>query len=122
ETVRASFGRLWPLGLVMVTTYVLGQVGFFLLFVPGLVVGVVSSFANQSAVLGSGRLVNSLRESKDLLEHNGRAWWGMVGYWAIVFLGLGMVVTIARLSLRKVTGGPVGFAFDLGLFLPLHVA
>ena len=122
ETVQSAFVRLWPLALVMVAVYVLGQIGFFLLFVPGLVVGIVASFANQSAVLGSGKLVGSLRESKELLEHNTRAWWGMVAYWTIVFLGLGMVVTIARISIRSITAGPIGFALDIGLFLPLHVA
>jgi len=122
ESVRAAFVRLWPLGLVMVLVYVLQQVGFFLIFLPGLVVGVVASFANQSAVLGSGKLVDALRESKELLEHNGRAWWGMVAYWAVVFLGLGMVVTIARVTLPTLLKGPIGFALDLALFLPLHIA
>lgn len=122
ESVAATFSRLWPLGVVMVAVYLLGQFGFFLFFVPGLVVGVVSSFANQSAVLGSGKLVGSLRESKELLDHNVRAWWGMVAYWAVVFLGLGMVVTIARYSVGAVAGGAFGFALDLALFLPLHIA
>jgi len=122
ESVKAAFTRTWALALVMVVVYVLFQAGFFLFVIPGLIVAIVASFANQAAVIGPGHLVESLRESKDLLEHNARAWCGMLAYWLVVFLGLGMVVAIARVSVEKLAGDQLGFVLTLVLSLPLHVA
>ena len=122
ETVRHAFTKSWYLVVVMGTVYVLVQIGFIAFVVPGIVVGVIASFANQAAVLGPGRLLGSLRQSRDLLEHNVGHWFGMVAYWAVVFVGMGIIVTILRLTFEKIAGGPVGFVLDLVLFLPLQIA
>lgn len=122
ETAQHSFGRSWYLVVVMITVYVLFQIGFFFFALPGLLVAMVCSFANQAAVLGPGRLLASLRQSRELVEHNLKAWFGMVAYWAVVFLGLGIIVTILRFTFERVVGGPLTFALDLVLGLPLQIS
>ena len=122
ETVQHAFSRTWYLVVAMLTCYALGQVGFFFFVLPGLLVAIVASFANQAAVLGPGKLIASLRQSWDLVEHNIGAWFGMIAYWAIVFVGLGILVTILRLTLESVMKGQTGFLVDLLLFLPLQGA
>jgi hypothetical protein len=54
ETVKHAFSRTWYLVVVMLTTYALFQVGLFFFVLPGILVAIVGSFANQSAVLGPG--------------------------------------------------------------------
>ena len=122
ETVKHAFARTWYLVVAMLTCYALGQIGFFFFVLPGLLVAIVASFANQAAVLGPGKLVASLRQSWDLVEHNIGAWFGMIAYWAIVFAGLGILVTILRVTLESVMNGQTGFLVDLMLFLPLQGA
>ena len=122
ETFSRAFGRSWALVLVMLVVYALLQIGFALLVFPGILVFVLTSFANQSAVLGPGRLVDSLKESRDLVEHHPRAWFGMVAWWAIVFLGLGMLIGILRESiLPQIQGGDAGFVVTLLLGMPLWI-
>ena len=122
DTFARAFARCWSLVVVMLVVYALLQVGFALLFFPGLVVLVLCSFTNQAAVLGPGRLFASLRESRDLVEHHPRAWFGMVAYWMIVFLGLGMLIGILRNSLAPQLGaGDAGFIATLVLCLPLQI-
>lgn len=122
ETFTHALARSWHLVVVMIAVYVLFQIGFFLLVLPGLVVWIACSFANQAAVLGPGRLFASLRMSRDLLEHNVTAWLGMVAYWIVLFLGLGMLVGIVRQSVVAVVGEPLGFLVDLALGIPLQLA
>jgi hypothetical protein len=38
-----------------------------------------------------------------------------------VFAGLGILVTIVRLSLERVTRGPLSFTLDLVLWFPLQI-
>jgi len=122
ETVKHAFSRTWYLVVVMLTTYALFQVGLFFFVLPGILVAIVGSFANQSAVLGPGRLIASLRHSWDLVEHNIGAWFGMVAYWAVIFAGLGILVTILRVTLESLMNGRTGFLIDLLLWLPLQAA
>lgn len=122
ETVKHAFTRTWYLVVVMVTTYALFQVGVFFLVLPGLMVAIVASFANQAAVLGPGRLIASLQQSWDLVEHNVSAYFGMMAYWAVVFTGLGILVTILRMTFERLAGGTLGFMLDLALGLPLQVS
>ncbi|MGH7724144.1 MAG: hypothetical protein ACREOU_01820 [Candidatus Eiseniibacteriota bacterium] len=122
ETFSRALARSWSLIAVMVAVYALFQIGFFLLVLPGLVVAIACSFANQAAVLGPGRLFGSLRQSRDLLEHNVTAWLGMVAYWGVLFLGLGILVGIVRQSAVGVLGPSPGFLLDLALGLPLQLA
>ena len=122
ETFSRAFARSWFLVVVMIVVYALVQVGFFLFVIPGLVVYILCSFANQAAVLGPGRLVASLRASRDLVEHNPGAWFGMVAYWGIVFLGLGILIGVLRESLApQLRGGDVGFIATLVFLLPLWI-
>jgi len=122
ETIKHSFSRMWYLVVVMLATYALIQVGLFFFVLPGLLVAIVASFANQSAVLGPGRLIASLKHSWDLVEHNIGAWFGMVAYWVVIFVGLGIIVTILRLTLENLMRGQTGFLIDLLLWLPLQAA
>lgn len=122
ETVKHAFTRTWYLVVVMLTGYALFQVGFFFFVLPGIMVAVVASFANQAAVLGPGRLIASLRQSWELVEHNIGAWFGMVAYWLVVFAGLGILVTILRMTFEHFAGGPLGFMLDLLLGLPLQLS
>ena len=48
-------------------------------------------------------------------------WFGMVAYWAIIFAGLGIIVTILRVTLESVMNGRTGFLIDLMLWLPLVI-
>ena len=50
---------------------------------PGLLVAIGASFATQAAVLGPGRLIASLKQSWDLVEHNVGQWFGMLAYWLV---------------------------------------
>jgi hypothetical protein len=122
ESVKRAFARTWAVAVIIVLNYVLFQVGFFLLVVPAILVAIVTSFTNQAVAIGPGKVIDALRESKELLEHNAAAWCGMVAYWLVVFFGLAIAVTIARLSVQQLATGTLGFALDLALFLPLHVA
>lgn len=122
ESVRHAFGRSWYLVVVMLTVYALFQIGFVFFVIPGILIAVVASFANQAAVIGPGRLVASLRQSYDLVEHNVAAWFGMVAYWAVAFLGLGILITILRVSAEHFSGGPLVFMLDLVLGVPLQIA
>jgi hypothetical protein len=122
DTFTRALARSWFLVVVMLVVYLLAQIGFVLLVFPGIIVSILCSFTNQSAVLGPGRLFSSLRESRDLVEHNPAAWFGMVAYWVIVFLGLGLLIGILRDSLAPELGtGDAGFVATLILGLPLQV-
>jgi hypothetical protein len=117
-----AFARSWFLVVVMLVVYALVQIGFLLLVIPAVIVWVLCSFANQAAVLGPGRLVASLRQSRDLVEHSPLAWLGMVAYWIIVFLGLGMLIGVLRESLAPRLGqGDLSFIATLVMGLPLQV-
>ena len=121
-TFSRALARSWFLVVVMLIVYAAVQLGIFLFVIPGIVVWVLCSFANQAAVLGPGRLVASLRQSRDLVEHNAAAWLGMVAYWVIVFLGLGMLIGIMRQSVAPyIGGGDMSFLATLVLGLPLQV-
>jgi hypothetical protein len=122
ETVKHAFSRTWYLVVVMLSTYALFQVGFVLFIIPAFLVAITCSFANQAAVVGPGRLIASLKHSWDLVEHNIGAWFGMVAYWAVIFAGLGILVTIMRVTLESLMNGRTGFMIDLLLWLPLQAA
>lgn len=122
DTFTRALARAWYLVIVMLVVYALVQVGIFLFVIPGLILYVLCSFANQAAVLGPGRLVASLRMSRDLVEHHAPAWFGMVAYWVIVFLGLGILIGILRQSIApSLPAGDAGFIANLLLGLPLQV-
>jgi hypothetical protein len=122
ETFTRALARSWFLVVVMLVVYGLVQVGIFLFVIPGLILYILCSFANQAAVLGPGRLIASLRTSRDLVEHHPAAWFGMVAYWVIVFLGLGILIGILRQSLSPhLAPGDAGFLANLVLGLPLQV-
>jgi len=122
ETFSRALARSWFLVVVMLVVYALVQLGLFLLVIPGIIVWVLCSFANQAAVLGPGRLFASIRQSRDLVEHQAGAWLGMVLYWAIVFVGLGMLIGIIRQTLEGRWLGPdATFLADLALGFPLQV-
>jgi hypothetical protein len=122
ETVKHSFSRTWYLVVVMLSTYVLIQVGFVFFILPAFLVAIACSFANQAAVIGPGRLIASLKQSWDLVEHNIGPWFGMLAYWAVIFAGLGIIVKILRVTLESVMNGRTGFLIDLLLWMPLQAA
>ena len=121
-TFSHALARSWFLVVVMLVVYALVQVGIFFFVIPGIIVWVLCSFANQAAVLGPGRLFASLRQSRDLVEHQAGAWLGMVIYWVIVFVGLGILSGIVRQTIEGRWLGPDGaFLADLVLGLPLQL-
>jgi len=121
-TFSHALARSWHLVVVMLVVYALFQVGLVLLVIPGIIVWVLCSFANQAAVLGPGRLFASLRQSRDLVEHQALAWLGMTVYWVIVFLGIGMLSGIVRETIEGRWLGPDGaFLADLMIGLPLQM-
>ena len=122
ETARHAFSRMWFLVIVLLARYALFQLGLVFFVLPGIVLAILVSFANQAAVLGPGKLIASLRQSWDLVEHHVGTWFGMIAYWAIVFAGLGILVTILRYTLENVMNGQTGFLIDLLLWLPLQAA
>jgi hypothetical protein len=46
----------------------------------------------------------------------------MIAYWAVIFAGLGILVTILRVTLESLMNGRTGFMIDLLLWLPLQAA
>jgi hypothetical protein len=122
ETVKHAFSRTWYLVVVVLARYALFQIGLFFFVLPGLLVAIGASFATQAAVLGPGRLIASLKQSWDLVEHNVGQWFGMLAYWLVIFVGLGILISIMRVSLENLTRGPLSFVLDLLLWLPLQVS
>jgi hypothetical protein len=125
-TATRALARVWPLALTTVIVYVLWQVAAFAFLLPGLVVFALTSFATRAAVLDDLGPMAALRASKHLVVEHWLAWLGMGTWWVIVFLGLGILVGIARFSLAGVTGtaegSSAGLALDLLLGLPLPIA
>lgn len=121
-TFAKALARSWFLVVVMLVVYALFQLGLFLLVIPGIIIWVLCSFANQAAVLGPGRLFASIRQSRDLVEHQALSWLGMIVYWTIVFVGLGMLSGVARQTLEgNWLGADAVFLADLAIGLPLQL-
>jgi len=121
-TFSKALARSWFLVVVMLVVYALFQLGLFLLVIPGVIIWVLCSFANQAAVLGPGRLFASIRQSRDLVEHQALSWLGMVLYWTIVFVGLGMLSGVVRETLEGFwLGTDAAFLADLAIGLPLQL-
>ena len=125
-TASRALARVWPLALTTVIVYALWQGAAFVFLLPGLIVFALTSFATRAAVLDQLGPMAALRTSKDLVIRHWLAWLGMGTWWVIVFLGLGIMVGIARVSLRSVTplaeGSSAGLALDLLLGLPLPIS
>jgi hypothetical protein len=90
---RYAIGRTWPLLQVLLLTWLAVTLGFLLLVVPGVVVGVLLAVAVPALVAEGGRGRDALARSWNLVG-SGR-WWRTFGAilltWLLVALAAGLV-------------------------------
>jgi hypothetical protein len=120
-TASRAMVRMWALAITTLIVYLLWQVAAFAFVLPGLVVYALTSLATRAAVLDEVGWFEALRISRRLVVRHWLAWLGLMVYWAVVFLGLGILVGIARFSVGGVAGG-WGLWVDLLLGLPLPIS
>ena len=72
RSYRFGLGRVWPLFLVLVSTWLLTMLGIVLLVVPGVIVGVLLVVSVPALVVEGGRARHALSRSVDLV---GGHWW-----------------------------------------------
>jgi hypothetical protein len=93
--VRRSYGfgirRVWPLLLVLVTSWVLTTLGAVLLVVPGVIVGVLLVVSVPALVAEGGRARQALARSVDLV---GGQWWHTFGTVLLAWVLLGLTVNL----------------------------
>jgi hypothetical protein len=91
RSYRFAVGRVWPLFLVLVLSWLLTMLGLVLFVVPGIVVGVLLSVSVPALVVESTRVRDALFRSWNLVA--GR-WWHTFGTLLLTWLLLGVAVNL----------------------------
>jgi hypothetical protein len=91
RSYRFAVGRVWPLFLVLVLSWLLTMLGLVLFVVPGIVVGVLLSVSFPALVVESTRVRDALFRSWNLVA--GR-WWHTFGTLLLTWLLLGLAVNL----------------------------
>jgi hypothetical protein len=91
RSYRFGIGRVWPLLLVLLTTWLLITLGALLLIVPGVIVGVLLSVSLPALVAEGGRARRALGRSVDLV---GGQWWHTFGTVVLSWVLIGLVVAL----------------------------
>lgn len=91
QSYRFGTGRVWPLLLVLVTSWLLTTLGAVLLIVPGVIVGVLLVVSVPALVVEGGRARQALSRSVDLV---GGQWWHTFGTVLLAWVLLGLVVAL----------------------------
>ena len=90
RSYRFGIGRVWPLLLVLLTTWLLITLGALLLIVPGVIVGVLLSVSLPALVAEGGRARQALGRSVALV---GGQWWHTFGTVVLTWVLIGLVDT-----------------------------
>ena len=91
RSYRFAVGRVWPLFLVLVLTWLLTMLGFVLFVVPGIVVGVLLAVSVPALVVEGTRVRDALVRSWNLV---GGRWWHSFGTLLLTWLLLGLAVNL----------------------------
>jgi hypothetical protein len=102
RSYRFGIGRVWPLLLVLVTSWLLTTLGAVLLVVPGVIVGVLLVVSVPALVVEGGRARHALSRSVDLV---GGHWWHTFGTVLLAWLLLGLVVVLVDAGVGRLGRG-----------------
>jgi hypothetical protein len=91
RSYRFAVGRVWPLFLVLVLSWLLTMLGFVLFVVPGIVIGVLLAVSVPALVVESTRVRDALFRSWNLVA--GR-WWHTFGTLLLTWVLLGVAVNL----------------------------
>ena len=91
RSYRFAVGRVWPLFLVLVLSWLLTMLGFVLFVVPGIVVGVLLAVSVPALVVEGTRVRDALLRSWNLV---GGRWWHTFGTLLLTWLLLGLVANL----------------------------
>jgi len=106
--IQRGLGMIVPLFVVSLITQFLVLGGFFLFVIPGIVIGVLLSFAMYEVILGGTRGLEALKNSISIVSQN---FWGILGRWAAI-VGIQIVVMAVFSALSEIDGG-LGSLFEL---------
>jgi hypothetical protein len=102
RSYRFGMGRVWPLLLVLLTTWLLTTLGVLLLIVPGVIVGVLLSVSLPALVAEGGRARQALSRSVDLV---GGRWWHTFGVVLLTWVVIGLVVALVDTAVGSLGHG-----------------
>lgn len=102
RSYRFAIGRLWPLLLVLLATWLLTMLGIVLLVVPGIIVGVQLSVSVPALVIEGGTARQALSRSWDLVRGH---WWHTFGTILLTWLLLGLTVNLLDNAARRLAHG-----------------
>ena len=102
RSYRSGIRRVWPLLLVLVTSWVLTTLGAVLLIVPGVIVGVLLVVSVPALVAEGGRARQALARSVDLV---GGQWWHTFGTVLLAWVLLGLVVALVDTAVGRLGRG-----------------
>jgi hypothetical protein len=91
RSYRFGTSRVWPLLLVLATSWLLTTFGALLLIIPGLIVGVLLVVSVPALVVEGGRARQALSRSVELV---GGQWWHAFGTVLLAWVLLGLVVAL----------------------------
>jgi hypothetical protein len=91
RSYRFGLGRMWPLFLVLVSTWLLTMLGVVLLVVPGVIVGVLLVVSLPALVVEGGRARQALTRSWVVV---GGQWWHTFGTVLVTWLLLGLAANL----------------------------
>jgi hypothetical protein len=91
RSYRSAAGRMWPLLLVIVLTWLLTMLGLLLFVVPGVVVGVLLAVSVPAQVVEDTGVRRALSRSWNLV---GGHWWHTFGTILLTWLLLGLAVSL----------------------------
>jgi hypothetical protein len=91
RSYRSAAGRVWPLLLVIVLTWLLTMLGLLLFVVPGVVVGVLLAVSVPAQVVEGTGVRRALTRSWNLV---GGHWWHTFGTILLTWLLLGLAVSL----------------------------
>jgi hypothetical protein len=117
---RYAIGRAWPLLQVLLLTWLAVTLGFLLLVVPGVVVGVLLAVAVPALVAEGGRGWDALARSWKLV---GGRWWRTFGTILLTWLVVAVTVALVGWAVGLVGDGwlaqTVAQAIAVTLAMPL---
>jgi hypothetical protein len=91
RSYRSAAGRVWPLLLVIVLTWLLTMLGLLLFVVPGVIVGVLLAVSVPALVVEGTGARRALARSWNLV---GGHWWHTFGTILLTWLLLGLAVSL----------------------------
>lgn len=99
--LKQGFQLVIPLFVVGLATQFLVLGGLFLFVIPGIIMGILLSFAMYEVILGNARGMTALKNSVSVVKQN---FWGILGRWAAL-IGVQMLVMIVFSALAEANEG-----------------